>query len=179
MKRDLEYYLNLPYKIEIEPIPEEDGGGFVARLPELGRYAIVGDGETIEEAIQSLNEIKEIMLKEWLEEGVSIPEPEEEQSIEEFSGKFVIRIPKYLHCNLSIQAKRNGVSLNQFIAALLSEGLERHRHVSIFKEVLTEIKKIKRHIFEVKNKMDTRLTMDIVSISQMDQVDEHEYSKAA
>jgi len=78
MNKDLKYYLKLPYKIEIEPIPEEDGGGFMAYLPELGRYAVVGDGETIEEAIQSLNKIKEVMLKEWLEEGVSIPEPNQE-----------------------------------------------------------------------------------------------------
>jgi len=78
MNKDLEYYLNLPYKIVIESIPEEDGGGFVAHLPELGRYVIVGDGETAE-AIQSMNKIKEILLKEWLEEGVQIPEPKEDE----------------------------------------------------------------------------------------------------
>ncbi len=75
MKRDLAYYLNLPYKIEIKPIPEEDGGEFVARLPEMGKYAMAGDGETVEEAIQSLNEIKVVMFKEWIEQGISIPEP--------------------------------------------------------------------------------------------------------
>ena len=73
----LEYYLNLPYKIEVEPIPEKDGGGFIARLPELGRYAVAGSGDTAKEAIQNMNKIKEILLKEWLEEGVSIPEPKE------------------------------------------------------------------------------------------------------
>ncbi len=77
MNKDLEYYLNLPYKIVVESIPEEDGGGFIARLPELGRYVIVGDGETAEEALQSMNKIKEILLKEWLEDGVLIPEPKE------------------------------------------------------------------------------------------------------
>jgi len=77
MNKDLKYYLNLPYKIEIEPIPEEDGRGFVACLPELGRYAVVGDGDTAKEAIQSMNKIKEILLKEWLEDGVLIPEPKE------------------------------------------------------------------------------------------------------
>jgi len=76
MNKDLEYYLKLPYKILVESIPEEDGGGLIARLPELGRYVIVGDGETAEEAIQNMSKIKEALLKEWLEEGVSIPEPE-------------------------------------------------------------------------------------------------------
>ena len=76
MNKDLKYYLNLPYRVEVKPIPEKDGGGFIAYIPsELGRYAVVGDGDTIEEALQSMNKIKEILLKEWLEEGVSIPEP--------------------------------------------------------------------------------------------------------
>ena len=77
MNKDLKYYLNLPYKILVESIPEEDGGGFIACLPELGRYAVAGSGDTIRGAIQSMNKIKEILLKEWLEEGVSIPEPKE------------------------------------------------------------------------------------------------------
>jgi len=175
----LDYYLNLPYKIEIEPIPQDDGGGFAARLPELGRYTIVGDGETIEEAIQSLNEIKEIMLREWLEQGITIPEPEKEQAIEEYSGKFIIRIPKYLHRDLTVQAKKNGVSLNQFIATLLSAGLERHKYSSKFKEILTEVKAIKKHLFDVKNKLDSRPTMKIESFPEIGLSEEHEYSKAA
>ena len=75
MNKDLEYYLSLPYKVEVRPIPEKDGGGFVACLPELGRYAVVGDGDTAKEAIQNMNKIKEALLGKWLEEGVSIPEP--------------------------------------------------------------------------------------------------------
>ena len=33
----------------------------------------------------------------------------------EFSGKLNIRIPKSLHCQLSQEAKKDGVSLNQYI----------------------------------------------------------------
>ncbi len=179
MKRDLAYYLNLPYKIEIKPIPEEDGGGYIASMPELGRYAIAGDGETIEEAIKSLNEIKEIMFSEWIAQGITIPEPITEQSIAEYSGKFVIRIPRYLHYNLSMQAKRNGVSLNQFIATLLAQNFECHSRNSILEEVLAEIKTIRKHVFEVKSKIDTKLTMKREHFSQMVQAEEHEYSKAA
>jgi len=87
MNKDLEYYLNLPYKIVIESIPEKDGGGFVACLPELGKHAIVGDGDTIEEALQSMNKIKEILLKEWLEDGVLIPEPKQGNKIDEDNNR--------------------------------------------------------------------------------------------
>jgi len=71
MNKDLEYYLNLPYKIVIESIPEKDSGGFVAYLPELGRYTVVSDGDTIKEAFRRMNEIKEALLEKWLEEGVN------------------------------------------------------------------------------------------------------------
>ena len=180
MKKDLKYYMNLPYKIEIRAIPKAEGGGYVARLPELGRFTLAGDGDTPEEAIRSLNEIKEIMFNEWLEQGISIPEPEAEQhDIEEFSGKFVIRIPKYLHCNLSSYARKNGVSLNQLVATLLAEALERKRHVSLFREILTEIKKIKKCVFKIDSKTDPELNMEIGSLPLMDTVEGNEYSKAA
>lgn len=38
----------------------------------------------------------------------------------EYSGKFVIRIPKELHYKLTKQANENGVSLNQYITYKLS-----------------------------------------------------------
>lgn len=51
--------------------------------------------------------------------GVDDDEPvvplEEVKSAYEFSGKLNIRIPKSLHCQLSQEAKQNGVSLNQYI----------------------------------------------------------------
>lgn len=40
---------------------------------------------------------------------------EEFKSAMEFSGKLNIRIPKTLHCRLSREAHRDGVSLNQYI----------------------------------------------------------------
>jgi len=54
MKKDLDYYLGLSYKIEVIPILPADGGGYEANLPEVGRLAIVGDGETPAEAIADL-----------------------------------------------------------------------------------------------------------------------------
>ncbi len=179
MKKDLRYYMNLPYKIEIRAIPESEGGGYVALLPEFGRFTLAGDGDTPEEALRSLDEIKEIMFREWLEQGLPIPEPEGEHDIEEFSGKFVIRIPKYLHCNLSSYARKNGVSLNQLVATLLSEALERKRNVSTFKEILSEIKKIKKCVFKIDSKTDPKLNMEIGNLPLMDTVDGNEYSKAA
>jgi len=57
MKKNLDYYLSLRYPVEIIPIPEEEGGGYMARMPQFGD-AIIGDGDTPEEALADLEEFK-------------------------------------------------------------------------------------------------------------------------
>ncbi len=116
--KNLKYYLKLKYPIQINPIPEEEGGGYEAYIPQLGKYAFVGDGETIEEALKNLEEIKKDYFKDYLRKGIKIPEPKLEE--EEYSGKFIIRLPRFLHKHLAEQAKKNNVSLNQYINVLLS-----------------------------------------------------------
>jgi antitoxin HicB len=115
--------MGLPYKIEIQPIPEEAGGGFSASLPELGRYAVCGDGETVEEALRHLEEVKKERFRAYLEAGVAIPGPAPDG--EQYSGKFVVRIPRSLHRELSLRAKENNVSLNHFVSYLLGTALQR------------------------------------------------------
>lgn len=75
MNKDLDYYMTLPYIIEIKPIPAQDGGGFMATIPQLGRYALLGDGDTIEEAIKDLEITKRDRFTEYIAAGVEIPEP--------------------------------------------------------------------------------------------------------
>lgn len=79
MKKNLDYYMGLPYPIEIVPIPESEGGGYTAQLPQLGRFAFVGDGETVEEAIADLENFKRERFAAYLEDGIEIPEPKSEQ----------------------------------------------------------------------------------------------------
>jgi len=122
--KDLRYYMSLPYKVVF--IPEEDGTAFTAMIPEL--EGCLAFGETIEEAYKMLIEAKELWLETALERGLDIPEPE---SIEpkEYSGRFSVRVPRYLHRALAELAAAEGTSLNQLVVALLAEGVERRRHV--------------------------------------------------
>lgn len=129
MKKDLEYYLNLPYSIKVCRIPDSEGGGYEARIPELGEYAIIGDGDTPEEAISSLEQVKKERFNAYLTEGITIPEPETESN---FSGKFVLRLDSRLHKSLSNGAKEQGVSLNQYIKTLLED---HNKNVDIVKEI--------------------------------------------
>lgn len=120
----LDDYLKLPYKLEVVPLSEEDGGGFYASYPELGKAAAHGDGATVEEAVKMAEEAKRLVLEVKLEHGDEIPLPRSEQ---QFSGKFNVRVPKSLHRSLSELAEEEGVSLNQLIVTMLSGDVARAR----------------------------------------------------
>jgi len=118
MKEDLDYYMNLNYDILIKPYGTGNNRGFEVCIPQLGEHLFVGDGDTIEEALESLESIKRELFERMLEKGKPIPEPEENPSL--FSGRILLRIPKDLHKILYRKARENNVSLNQYITSILS-----------------------------------------------------------
>jgi len=146
VKKDIKYYLNLNYPIEIVKIPDDEGGGYSACIPILGRSSFISDGETIEEALRNLEAIKKENFQRMLDKGIPIPEPTE-QSEEEYSGKFLIRIPKELHRELTRKSTKNGISLNQYIIYVLTKGLA----VSSFEEIIGNyLSKLDYSFFEMK-----------------------------
>ena len=60
-------------------------------------------------------------MKGWieikLENGFSVPGPIDDS---QYSGKFVLRLPKSLHARLVFEAVQEGVSLNQYALYRLS-----------------------------------------------------------
>ncbi|MDD8020002.1 MAG: toxin-antitoxin system HicB family antitoxin [Acidobacteriota bacterium] len=120
-EKDLSYYLNHRYKVEIVPFNDEDGGGYEARIPQLGREAFRGYGDTIEEALAHLDVVKRDLFEMYLRGGVQIPEPEKDE--ERYSGRILLRIPFYLHEELSKLAKEQDISLNQLLNHLIERGL--------------------------------------------------------
>jgi antitoxin HicB len=120
MKKNVDYYMGLKYDIFISSIPDAEGGGFEASIPLLGKYTFIGDGATIEEALADLERTKETNFRSLLKEGIEIPEPRGKQ--EEYSGRILARLPKYLHSALVGQAADQGISLNQHISTLLASG---------------------------------------------------------
>jgi antitoxin HicB len=69
--KDLDYYLSLPYTIEL--IPDEDGFWF-ARIPLL--EGCMTNGDSREDALIMLDDAKRLWLETALELGKTIPEPE-------------------------------------------------------------------------------------------------------
>ena len=115
MEKNIDYYMGLNYPVAIERISEEDGGGFFASISLLP--GCMSDGETLEEAYENIENAKKEWLRSMLERGMNIPAPVDQ---EEFSGKFLVRLPKSLHRTLVQISKREGVSLNQYVANALA-----------------------------------------------------------
>ncbi len=116
MKKTIDYYLSLPYRLEIVPDAEE--GGFGARFPELPGCITCAD--TMEQAFSNALDAKTAWLQTALEEGIEIPEPAKDMDLSEYSGQFKLRIPKSLHRSLSVHAREEGISMNQYCLYLLS-----------------------------------------------------------
>ena len=78
--KDLDYYMNLPYKIHVERFEDDDRGNphYHAWIDELGKFSCFGCGNTEEEAKKSLECDKKEMLQLYLDRGEIIPEPKNE-----------------------------------------------------------------------------------------------------
>lgn len=149
MKKNLDYYMQLSYLIEIVQIPETEGGGYTASIPQLGKYAFRGDGETIDEAVHNLNEVKRDLFANYLKKGLSIPEPQTETE-REFSGRFVLRIPSELHRYLALEAQKNGSTLNQFCLYLLTRKAYLHSIQDEISQTRKEIGSVFEYIKETR-----------------------------
>ena len=75
MKKTVDYYMNLPYTIELHNDPE-DVGWFV-HVKEL--RGCMSEGDTTQEALTMIQEALELWLEVALEEGIPIPEPRPEK----------------------------------------------------------------------------------------------------
>jgi predicted RNase H-like HicB family nuclease len=108
-------YLNLPYHIVIQHITDESGSYYFAKVQEFD--GCMSNGDTYEEAFKNIREAMEGWIETKIENGFTVPEPVNEG---QYSGKFVLRLPKTLHARLSIEAEKEGVSLNQYALYRLS-----------------------------------------------------------
>jgi antitoxin HicB len=115
--KDLEYYEKLPYTIIVEQWDDGEGPYYVGRVAELPHCMI--HGNTPEEAVSEIGEVKRDWIKSNLERGIKIPEPIPNKN----SGQIRLRIPPSLHKMLSDRAMVEGVSLNQYMNAALAQAV--------------------------------------------------------
>jgi predicted RNase H-like HicB family nuclease len=74
MKKAIDYYDGLPWRVIIDPERQDDGSViFVASHPDFD--GVLGTGETPEAALADLHAARRSMIEALLEEGYPIPEP--------------------------------------------------------------------------------------------------------
>jgi antitoxin HicB len=117
--KDVSYYDQLPYNVTIER-RDDQGIYYVARITEIPD--LFGTGDSGEEALKDLNEVKPEWFETSLQMGHNIPEPINKSKA---SGKLVLRVPSSLHETLIETAKQEGVSLNQYMVAALARAVGR------------------------------------------------------
>jgi len=115
MDKTVEYYMHLPYAIELR---HDAGEGWFVRVQELP--GCISQGDSAEEAVAMIHEAMLLWLEVALEAGDAIPEPRPD---ERYSGKFVVRVPRSLHRELVERADRDGVSLNQYVNVALARAV--------------------------------------------------------
>jgi antitoxin HicB len=114
----VEEYLNLPYTIELHYDASRDNPGWVAQVVELP--GCLTQGDTFEELEAMITEAMRAWIETALEDGQPIPSP---RPAENYSGRFVTRVPRSLHRELALAAEREGVSLNTFVNVALSKAV--------------------------------------------------------
>lgn len=112
--KGLEYYESLNYNITLEPWDDGEGVYWVARVVELPHCFIHGDSP--EEALREIEEVKRDWIKSNLARGISISRPINRN----FSGHISLRIPPPLHRMLFNIASAEDVSLNQYMTTALA-----------------------------------------------------------
>jgi predicted RNase H-like HicB family nuclease len=108
-------YLKLPYNIIIRHTVDESGSDYFATVLEFD--GCMSDGATYQEAFENIQEAMAGWIETKLANGFPVPLPVGDET---YSGKFVVRLPKTLHAKLAIEAKKEGVSLNQYALYKLS-----------------------------------------------------------
>jgi antitoxin HicB len=115
VRAKIDYYLSLDYPITIHHDPE---GGFVGEIEDLP--GCMTQAESLDELYEAMEEARRAWIEAAYENGQDIPVPRE---LDEHKGKILVRVSRSLHRQLARAAKREGVSLNQYITGILAAGV--------------------------------------------------------
>lgn len=116
INKDVNYYLGLPYTVHVRRDQGEDYACWFAEVLELP--GCMTQANTNEELGEMIQDTMRAWIETALEDGETIPEP---RDLDDYSGKFVVRVPKSLHRDLVVAAELEGVSLNQWVNVLLAK----------------------------------------------------------
>lgn len=135
----------MKYGFKVYMMDVEDHQFWVAESKEL--KGCLGQGDTIDEALAELAANEEEWLKTAAELNMRIPEVTVE-SMEAYSGKFVVRVSPVIHREASECAKKQGISLNQYVNnAILTANVSNAAAEAVdrkLNQLVNEVRNIKR-----------------------------------
>ena len=109
------------YPYLVDPLPEEEGGGYLISLPDLP--GCMSDGQTEAEALENARDAFATWISARLDLGKSIPAPSHHPHV--FQTESLRRhLPRNLQTDLINRAKAEGTSLEALIAKYLANGLQ-------------------------------------------------------
>ena len=120
---ELDHYLALNYH---KRLYQDDEGDWIVEIDDLP--GCIADGKTPDDAIANSREAMRLWMESRISSGLDIPEP---SIADDYSGRILLRMPKYIHRRLAIQAQQEGSSLNQYIVSLLSFGCAQTRSAPV------------------------------------------------
>lgn len=103
------------YRFTVRPLSTDEGGGYLVEYPDIP--GCMSDGETIAEAIANGREALRDCLEVFRESGRKAVKP----GIE--AAQWRQRLPRTLYARLTRQAKREGVSINSLVTAIIAEAV--------------------------------------------------------
>jgi predicted RNase H-like HicB family nuclease len=116
MENKIREYLKKPYSRIL--IPDSETGRYTAQILEF--QGCFSEGSTPQRAYKNLEKAAYNWLESAIKQGMQIPAP---FSFEGYSGKIALRLPKSLHRQAMHIAKRDGISLNQFLVAAVANSV--------------------------------------------------------
>jgi len=108
------------YPFEVRPLSQEEGGGFLVSYPDFAEC--ISDGNTVEEALRNGRDALKATIATLKAKKHPVPAA---NSGGVASGRFVARVPKTVHAQLTTRARAEGVSLNALVLTFVAQGLGR------------------------------------------------------
>ncbi len=105
-------------KYPLEVFWSKEDEGYIAVVPDLPGCSAWGATEA--EAVAQAHDASAAWIKAAKAAARVIPEPSSPVDDTGYSGRFLMRVPRHLHAELARNAKRQGVSLNQYVLYLLA-----------------------------------------------------------
>lgn len=108
-------YVTKPYTRMLTPAEE---GGYTVEVLEIP--GAISEGDTPDEAMAMIDDALGGVIAVMLEDGESIPEP---MGVDEYSGRFNLRLSTETHRLAALRAQLESVSLNQWVGQAIEARL--------------------------------------------------------